>query len=512
MAPLVLHNVPDDELYIGADGVTRPFAVVGAADERRSARLRRQATATHGSFGRARSRPRSGSVGPGGARVKTTQNKPAVTTTFTMADQMFGSWKKDQEALMQQHHSPQDGPDQDDHLDVRGDASSGATGRKVSGGSIAPGARDTDDSRDRDGNSNNTTQSGSQQETVYQKPQNQPTEVILCGYRSADYQYAALHQYEQIAGRICEDYPRDPPIGSRRYRSSLRDGAARSAATFESNGRSALTPAERQAVMRAASGQHWVKVTFESAQAADAALYASPQRILGHLVTAELYRGVPLSAAEDVAIQDPDALEEYERAAHSGGNGPRDGLGNDHGFGRYSVTSSHTVDSGTVTHDDPFGASTTRSSATGSSSATLTGNGGGGPAFRRSAWPASEDGGSRMDVDNVSSPAPQSQQSQQPPVSPVDNEFCQRIPTARRATLKAPELALLPTESTMRRFVKRLPLLHRLTGTIIGNQVPRRENGLFDWEKASLYWKLIWWLDYLFLLFAGEILDANRDE
>ncbi|KJR89509.1 uncharacterized protein SPSK_06767 [Sporothrix schenckii 1099-18] len=33
MAPLVLHNVPDDELYIGADGVTRPFAVVGAADE-----------------------------------------------------------------------------------------------------------------------------------------------------------------------------------------------------------------------------------------------------------------------------------------------------------------------------------------------------------------------------------------------------------------------------------------------------------------------------------------------
>ncbi len=33
MAPLVLHNVPDDELYVGKDGVTRPFAVVGAADE-----------------------------------------------------------------------------------------------------------------------------------------------------------------------------------------------------------------------------------------------------------------------------------------------------------------------------------------------------------------------------------------------------------------------------------------------------------------------------------------------
>lgn len=435
-----------------------------------------------------------------------------------MADQMFGSWKKEQETLMQQHHSPQDGgADQDDHLDVvRGDSSSGATGRKVSGGSVAPGRGD----RDRDGDDGSNTQTNSQQQaqdaSVYTKPQNQPTEIILRGYRSADYQYAALHHYETIAGRICEDYPRDPPIGSRRYRSSLRDGAARSAATFESNGRSALTPAERQAVMRAASGQHWVKVTFESAQAADAALYASPQRILGYLVTAELYRGVPLSAAEDVAIQDPDALEEYERAAHGGPRGGGGGGqgGNDHGFGRYSVASSHTVDSGTVTQDDPFGgAGTARSSATGSSSATLTGAGGG-PAFRRQAWPASEDG-SRMDVDAASPAVQQSQQSQsqsQQQQPPPNNEFCQRIPTARRATLKAPELALLPTESTMRRFVKRLPLLHRLTGTIIGNQVPRRENGLFDWEKASLYWKLIWWLDYLFLLFAGEILDANRDE
>ena len=33
MAPLVLHNVPDDELYTGADGIKRPFAVVGATDE-----------------------------------------------------------------------------------------------------------------------------------------------------------------------------------------------------------------------------------------------------------------------------------------------------------------------------------------------------------------------------------------------------------------------------------------------------------------------------------------------
>jgi len=28
MPPLILHNVPDDELYVGDDGIKRPFAMV----------------------------------------------------------------------------------------------------------------------------------------------------------------------------------------------------------------------------------------------------------------------------------------------------------------------------------------------------------------------------------------------------------------------------------------------------------------------------------------------------
>jgi hypothetical protein len=28
MAPLILHNVPDDELYIGEDGIQRPYAMI----------------------------------------------------------------------------------------------------------------------------------------------------------------------------------------------------------------------------------------------------------------------------------------------------------------------------------------------------------------------------------------------------------------------------------------------------------------------------------------------------
>lgn len=28
MAPLILHNVPDEERYIGDDGVVRPYAMI----------------------------------------------------------------------------------------------------------------------------------------------------------------------------------------------------------------------------------------------------------------------------------------------------------------------------------------------------------------------------------------------------------------------------------------------------------------------------------------------------
>lgn len=28
MAPLILHNVPDDECYVGDDGVKRPYAMI----------------------------------------------------------------------------------------------------------------------------------------------------------------------------------------------------------------------------------------------------------------------------------------------------------------------------------------------------------------------------------------------------------------------------------------------------------------------------------------------------
>jgi hypothetical protein len=47
---------------------------------------------------------------------------------------------------------------------------------------------------------------------------------------------------------------------------------------------------------------------------------------------------------------------------------------------------------------------------------------------------------------------------------------------------------------------------------MIGSEVPRTDMGEFDWAKASLYWKLMWWLDFLLGLFGGEIRDADKDD
>jgi hypothetical protein len=47
---------------------------------------------------------------------------------------------------------------------------------------------------------------------------------------------------------------------------------------------------------------------------------------------------------------------------------------------------------------------------------------------------------------------------------------------------------------------------------MIGNEVPRKEDGEFDHARASLYWKFIWWLDATFGLFRGEIMSADKDD
>jgi hypothetical protein len=304
--------------------------------------------------------------------------------------------------------------------------------------------------------------------------QQEPTEVILRGYRSAQQQYAALNHYEQLAGRVCEDYSREPPVESRRYKSELRDPAF--------TRRRALTPEERAKVNKADSGQHWVKVTFESAEAADAAIYASPQKILGHLVYAEPYHGIPPS--RDEAIPDPSAMGSGLHRTPSNRRHSRTasgfGMQQQQQPGGFDWSPPLSQSSSSLTADTMTVDSTGDTTA---SSSTVTGRTPGG--------------------ENGAAPATHEK---------PDDEFCRAIPTVRKAKLLPMEQALLPAPSYAQRIANHIPFLMWFNGAMIGSEVPRTELGEFDWNRASLYWKLMWWLDFLLGLFGGDVRDADKDD
>lgn len=298
----------------------------------------------------------------------------------------------------------------------------------------------------------------SQQRYVHKEP----TEVILRGYKSTQ-QYAAIREYERIAGRICEDYPRDPPLSELKYKSSLgRDPT--------SLRQRSLTPEERAKALRFAGGEHWIKVTFESAEAAELAVDSSPQIVMGHHVYAELYRGVPPSSDQAIPATGNGNGEQRTPGRKQSGVSPRSytpsmtqiGRGEQSFSPEGSRTSSQTFDTGTL-------------STTTVNSGTINGQ------------PSSSFSGGEP-----------------------ESTFCQRIPTAKRIQLLPAEQALLPQQSYSQRLLSKIPLLSWFSTDIIGSQVPKTETGEFDWAKASLYWRIIVWLDGITGWF--DIVGGDKEE
>lgn len=99
-----------------------------------------------------------------------------------------------------------------------------------------------------------------------------------------------------------------------------------------------------------------------------------------------------------------------------------------------------------------------------------------------------------------------------PAAPPADPAYCRVIPTARRAVVLPAEQALLPQQSFTSRVLSQIPFLKWFSGSMIGNTVPRTPDGEFDWVNASLYWKLICWLDLYFRLFGGEITSPDKED
>ena len=339
----------------------------------------------------------------------------------------------------------------------------------------------------------------------------EPTEVILRGYRSSSQQYAAIHHYEQLAGRICEDYPRDPPAESRRYKSELRDpGFAY---------RRLLTPEERAKVYKAAGGEHWVKVTFESAEAADAAISASPQTILGHLVYAEPYRGMAMHPDEPIPDRAFYGVEGQDNQQPGVGGGNAAPLRRRHAHHNRTQSGPNVrfAEPASSRIPDPFEISPPQSQTSSRTADTATASAGSGSGTLSSGTISGFETAMAATTGRSASGtllgASQEQLlQQQPQQKNADDDYCRAIPSVRKARLLPMEQALLPAQSFSQRLLNHIPFLKWFSGSMIGNEVPRTETGEFDWNKASVYWKFIWYLDAMFGLFQGEIMNADKDD
>jgi hypothetical protein len=276
-------------------------------------------------------------------------------------------------------------------------------------------------------------------------PSGVPSEVILYGFPEP-YQYSAVEFFERVSGGIIyEDYDRLPPNTRFNLTLSRSEGA-----------RTGKIPADAlRKVNRYHGGEHWIKVTFDSAEAADRACYYSPHTLHGHIIYAERYRG-------EGPVRDEAIPATRERLA--------------------SVRSSpsQTTSSSTL---QPA------STATASSSTV-------------------------QPVTQQPIPMTSLRRSVLTPSSAVRQRNTQLIQGASRAVLLPAESALLPASSRWQQTFGAWPIIGFFFGgpshDMIGNELPRKEDGTFDWDNASLYWWFWALLDSWF--FFANFLGLKGDD
>lgn len=144
-----------------------------------------------------------------------------------------------------------------------------------------------------------------------------PTECILYGYAGKSSEWKVLSKFEKIVfpSIICEDYSRDDP-------NLLISG---SPLAFSRTPAAARLNLSREALRKSrvyVGGQHWIKVTFDTYQAAERAIHYSPVEIDGYLVHCEMFTGKGPGA--DVALpRGFDTLDAQPLSPVLPGSGPR---------------------------------------------------------------------------------------------------------------------------------------------------------------------------------------------
>ena len=309
----------------------------------------------------------------------------------------------------------------------------------------------------------------------------EPTQIIVSGFAPST-QWAAIDTYEKVSGgMICEHYARRPPDELRRYPNTL---------TSSSIHPRELTNPEREMARHYAGGNSWVRLTCDSAEAADRAVEMSPQQVYGHWVYAELYNGTPPETDEPTPIREddqqqgsftslkpPPRLSQTLSAAFSQHANNQQRLTN-----VFSTAIGMPV--GTQANDQRPNGTLSSSSTESSATATALDHAN----LRNRHSPQTEENRSfSTNETHANASAAES------------NPAMMRYFTDRPRTVIRPATeAFLPQPTWTDRQVQWLRHWGVIPGDFIGNGPPLKENGDFDWSNATFYWRIWNWIDMHF--------------
>ena len=301
----------------------------------------------------------------------------------------------------------------------------------------------------------------------------EPTQIVVSGFTPST-QWAAIDTYEKVShGMICEDYARRPPAELRRYPNTLSSPSVH---------QRKLTDPEREMARHYAGGESWVRLTCDSAEAADRAVEMSPQKIYGHWVYAELYNGARPETDEPIPVRGED-----QQRGSFGGSKPlrRPSQTLSAAFSQHAINPQRP----TSTLPRSFGMPATTqannqrpndaaSSSSTASSATATGPDH--PNLRNRHPPQADE----------IRPSSTSQNLINASVAESTPAMMRHFKDRPRTILRPATEAFLPQPTWIDRQVQWLRSWGVIPGDFIGNGPPLTENGDFDWSRASWYWRI----------------------
>ncbi|KAJ5263315.1 hypothetical protein N7478_010920 [Penicillium angulare] len=298
------------------------------------------------------------------------------------------------------------------------------------------------------------------------------TECFLYGYKAKDGEWKVIDKYERISqGMICEDYPRSDPNSSQ-YAQMLSGGdvVIRANLSADANRKSKHYD----------GGFHWIKVTFDSTQAADRACFYSPQEIDGHLVFCELYHGHGPAEDAPISSDSSSAQTMQNRAPRTLTSTQSSSFLSSKDQDRMTLPRSFAMKNLSTVADVPEQEEEQSIESSATATGTLTSGTVTGTATAT---------GASLGFN----PSSSLQQRGAPTEQKPESEFMTHIPTVRRTKLRPLAEALPPQPTVTERVLRSIPILSWFTGDIVGDGPQLREDGTFDSDKSNVYWRF-WYL------------------